>query len=295
MLLEQYWGKEERVFYVVHYASEILNDAQSNYTTTEKELLAIVYALEKFRSCLIGSKVIVFIDHVAIKYLLNKSDSKPRLIRWILLLQEFDLEIKDKKGCENNVADHLSRLANEEVMAEFPNEKLLMIQERPWFVDMANFKATRAIPEDYDWYQKKKLFKETNQYEWDDPHLFKIRTNNLLRRCVTREEANNIMWHCQNSPYGGHFNEERTTVKVLQAGFFWPTLFKDANEYVKRCDNCQRTGSISKRHEMPLKNIQKVEIFDCWAIDFIGPLSSSFSNEYILLAVEMSLDGLKSS
>ena len=81
-----------------------------NYTTTEKELLAIVFALDKFRSYLVGSKVIVFTDHAAIKYLLTKQDAKPRLIRWILLLQEFNLEIRDKKGVENVVTDHLSRL-----------------------------------------------------------------------------------------------------------------------------------------------------------------------------------------
>ena len=79
-----------------------------NYATTKKEMLAIVYALEKFRSYLVGSKVIIYTDHAAIKYFLNKADSKPRLIRWIMLLQEFDLVIRDKKGFENVVADHLS-------------------------------------------------------------------------------------------------------------------------------------------------------------------------------------------
>ena len=100
--------RKGKVFHAIYYASKVLNDAQINYATTEKEMLAIVYALKKFRLYLVGSKVIVYTNHAAIKYLLNKADSKPHLIRWILLLQEFDLEIQDKKGFENVVADHLS-------------------------------------------------------------------------------------------------------------------------------------------------------------------------------------------
>ena len=126
--------RKGRVFHEIYYASKVLNDAQINYATIEKEMLAIVYTLEKFRSYLVGSKVIIYTDHVAIKYLLNKADSKPRLIRWILLLQEFDLVIKDKKGSENLVADHLSRLVNEEVTLkeleirdEFPDESLFVV------------------------------------------------------------------------------------------------------------------------------------------------------------------------
>nr|KYP59983.1 Retrovirus-related Pol polyprotein from transposon 17.6 [Cajanus cajan] len=151
--------RRAKTFHAIHYTSRVLNEAQINYATTEKELLAIVFALEKFRSFLIGSKVVVFIDHPAIKYLLTKPDSKPGLIRWILLLQEFDLEIKDKSGKENLVVDHLSRLINDEVtlkereiLEEFPDEKLLMVQERPWFADLANFKAAGVIPEDFTWH-----------------------------------------------------------------------------------------------------------------------------------------------
>ena len=107
--------RKGRVFHAIYYASKVLNDAQLNYATTKKEMLAIVYALEKVRSYLVGSTVIVYTDHATIKYLLTKADSKPRLIRWILLLQEFDLVIQEKKGSENLVADHLSRLVNKEV------------------------------------------------------------------------------------------------------------------------------------------------------------------------------------
>ncbi|XP_070666662.1 uncharacterized protein [Malus domestica] len=118
--------------HVIYYASRTLNDAQLNYSTTEKELLAVVFALDKFRSYLLGTKVIIFTDHAALKYLLTKKEAKPRLIRWMLLLQEFDIEIRDKKGVENVVADHLSRMVHEEaspISETFPDEQLMSIQE----------------------------------------------------------------------------------------------------------------------------------------------------------------------
>ncbi|XP_042465848.1 uncharacterized protein LOC122048329 [Zingiber officinale] len=99
--------------HVICYASKTLDSAQANYTTTEKELLSIFFALDKFRSYLLCSHVVVFSDHAALKFLLKKPDAKPRLIRWMLLLQEFDLEIRDRSGKENLVADHLSRIEGE--------------------------------------------------------------------------------------------------------------------------------------------------------------------------------------
>jgi len=98
---------------------------------------------------------------------------------------------------------------------------------------------------------------------WDDPYLFKTGEDNLLRRCVAQDEARKILWHCHNSPYGGHFNGQRTAAKVIQSGFYWPTLFKDAYAHCQQCDNCQRTGVISRKNEMSLQCLLKVEVFDC--------------------------------
>ena len=158
--------KRERIFQVIYYASRTLNDAQLNYATTEKELLAIVFAFDKFRPYLIGNKVVVHTDHSAIKYLMTKKDTKPRLIRWVLLLQEFDLEIKDKKGMENLVADHLSRLegASDEVQVneDFPDEQLLAIEDKmmvPWFADYVNYLVAKVSPPEFSYQHKKRFFR----------------------------------------------------------------------------------------------------------------------------------------
>ena len=128
--------RREKHFQPIYYASCTLTEPQQNYTTTEKELLTVIFAFEKFRPYLILTKIIVYTNHSTFKYLLAKKDAKPRLILWILLLQEFDLEIRDKKGTENVVADHLSRLENLDLDAlaekttindEFPDDFLFSV------------------------------------------------------------------------------------------------------------------------------------------------------------------------
>ncbi|XP_016747509.1 uncharacterized protein [Gossypium hirsutum] len=106
------------------------------------------------------------------------------------------------------------------------------------------------------------------------------------RKCVAGSEIDEILHHCHSSLSGGHFGGSRTAEKILQVGFFWPTVFKNVYAYVKNCDRCQRTGNISKRNEMLLTNILEVELFDVWGIDFLGPFPSSCGNKYILVVVD---------
>ena len=140
------------------YASKTLIEFQINYTTTEKELLTLVYALEKFRPYILGSKIIIYTDHAALKYLLSKKEATPRLIRWVLFVQEFDLEIKDKKGSENSVADHLSRLhilGGKDIGDIFLDVHLLAISiDAPWYAHIVNFIVTGSIPEHWNRHQK---------------------------------------------------------------------------------------------------------------------------------------------
>ncbi|GJY17486.1 reverse transcriptase domain-containing protein [Tanacetum coccineum] len=230
-------------FQPIHYASKTMTEAQIHYTTTEKEMLAVVYAFEKFRPYLVLSKIIVYTDHSALKYLINKQDAKPRLLRWDLLLQEFDITIRDKKGSENLVADHLSRLENphkdvlknkdidehfglyskwhnsvSQTRFQAHNQPIRSLERRnlgvissentPWFADYTNYHAGNFIIKEMSTQQK-------------------------------RQEALEILKACHEGPIGGHHSANLTARK--------------------------RQGKISQRDEMPQNAIQVCEIFDVWA------------------------------
>ncbi|GKF45132.1 reverse transcriptase domain-containing protein [Tanacetum coccineum] len=136
------------------------------------------------------------------------------------------------------------------------------------------------------WLEKEPPRSIQTHYFWDDPFLFKICADQVIRRCVHGKEAFDILEACHNGPTGGHHGANLTAKKIFDSGFFWPTIYKDAHEFVKSCDSCQRQGKTSQRDEMPQNSIQVCEMFDVWGIDFMGPFPSSRGNKYILVAVD---------
>ena len=250
----------------------------------------MVFACEKFKPYILGSHVVIYTDHAIIKYLMEKKDAKPRLIRWVLLLQEFGLEIKDKKDSDNVIAYHLSRLernAGTEKENFFPDEQLFMLSvQTPWYANIVNYLTYGVMPFEFSYWKRRKLRIDCKLYIWDDPLLYRRGAGMIIRRCVPEMEQGGIMEKSHASPYGGHFVGGKTAQKIFQSIFYWPTLFQDYFEWVKHCDACQRMGNLSKRNEIPLQGILVVQIFYVRGIDFIGPFPPSFGNMYILLAVD---------
>ncbi|GJR36672.1 reverse transcriptase domain-containing protein [Tanacetum coccineum] len=206
-------------------------------------MLAVVYAFEKFRSYLIMNKSIVYTDHSALKYLFAKKDAKARLLRWVLLLQEFDFKVIDTKGAENYAADHLSRLENpyenvldpKKINEKFPLETLNMVTYRgnpstPWFADYANYHTGNFIVKRMSTQQKNKFFKDVKHYFWDDPFLFKTCADQVIRRCVSGQDVVDILTACHSGPTGGHYGANYTAKKGID--FMAPFPSSRGNKYI---------------------------------------------------------------
>ncbi|GJZ34573.1 reverse transcriptase domain-containing protein [Tanacetum coccineum] len=214
----------------------------------------------------------------------------------ILVVPDWNLPFELMCDASDFAIDHLSRLENphkdvlenKDINEYFPLETLgaLTSESTPWFADYANYHARNFIIKGMTTQQKKKFFKDVKHYFWDDPYLFCIYVDQIIRQCVHGQEAIDILRACHEGPTGGYHSANLTARKIFDANFFWPTIYRDAHTMIKSCDTCQRQGKISQRDEMPQNAIQVCEIFDVWGIDFMGPFPSSHGNKYILVAVD---------
>ncbi|RDY11968.1 Retrovirus-related Pol polyprotein, partial [Mucuna pruriens] len=211
--------------HVIANASRTMDSAQINYMTTEKELLAIVFALDKFCSYLLGSKVIIFSDHAALKYLLKKPYTKPRLIRWMLLL--------DKKGVDNAVAEHLSQIEREldpmPIRDDFSDKQLLHVDTSiPWFTNICNFIVASQFPPKASRLYKEKIKSDAKCYIWDDLYLWKHGSDQVIRRCIPDSEISSVLPFGHAAAGGDHHGSTHTTLKpfldaLVDSPRHWPS------------------------------------------------------------------------
>ena len=218
----------------------------------------------------------------------SKKGSKARSIRWVLLLQEFDLKIRYKKGSENVIVDHLSRLVVDSTIdlplnESFLDEHLLPISTPPWFADIVNYLTIGDIPSHWSKQDRSKFFSQVKYFFWDDPYHFKYYPYQIIRRCVPNNDFRSVFSFCHDQACGGHFSAKKTAAKILQCGLYWP---KDSAEFCIACSRCQHLGKITRRNMMPMNPILVIEIFNVWGIYFMGLFPNSFGNLYLLLAVD---------
>ncbi|GJR44403.1 putative nucleotidyltransferase, ribonuclease H [Tanacetum coccineum] len=229
-----------------------------------------------------------------------------------VLLNELPLKEKDPrshttpckvlekhKEIEDLAADHSSRVENphmevlteREIIDELSDEHLMVLKSKssndePWYADFVNYIVGKVVPPNQTFKKRKWFSSQVKTYLWEETYVFKLCADNIMRRCVSGSETLEILAHCHSGPTSGHHSANVTAKKVYESGFYWPSVFKDANEYVRRCDACQRSGNISSRNEMPQNNIQVCGVFDVWGLNFMRPFPKSKGNKYILVAVD---------
>lgn len=276
----------------IYYNSKNLQGPELNYTVTEKEMLVVIYALNTFRHYIIGYPIFVHTDHTAIRYLMNKPSITSRLACWLLLMQEFDIIVVDKPRKSNVVAEYLSRLQLQEdstvIDDAFLDENLFLIQAHtPRYANIANYLAAAKMPIHFSPKERRLLVEKSFNFSWIVDCLFYTRPNQVMRRCVREGETYDILHACHDEQCGGHFATKRTTLKILNTRYYWPTVHKDATLYTRKCDRCQRMGRPTKSDEMPLYSQILVTPFHKWGLYFVGPIDPPSNGEsYILVCTD---------
>ena len=185
----------------------------------------MVFSVKKFRHYFLCNPVVFFVDHMAIKYLVNKAELSGRLARWVLLLEEFDYTVEYKPGCMHLQADHLSRLSKK--VGENPVDDRLMdddifvVTTRPdWYAGIVEFLTTQTLPKEWSKEKRRKVRINSRHFMVLGHRLFRRGTDGLLRRYVSATEVPSILLACHDSACGGHFSGQLTGQKILRAGYF---------------------------------------------------------------------------
>ena len=205
----------------------------------------MVFSCKKFRHYLLANHFKFYIDHQALLYLVNKPCTTSRITRWLLLLQEFDFEIVVRKGKQHFMVDHMSRIKNGEpstgVDDELPDAILFKVDfASEEYNGIVEYLMSGRPPPGMTKLEARQLIRRAGPYQLITGQLYIKGNDEVIRRCALPQEIDGILYQYHDGMARGHFASKITARKVLQDGLWWPTLFKDAHQYVQHCDVCQR-------------------------------------------------------
>ena len=238
MLVQNPTGKTDQP---IAYASRLLSKAEKNYTTTEKEALAMVYAINKFRYYLLGNRFIFYVDHLTLQYLVNKLQVSGTLARWLLLFLEFGFKVIYKPGRTHGVADALSRNEGAELATEIPDQTTnaqLFSMQPDWIHPIIDYLQIDTFPPSMTKEARKRLAYRAISFQPVQGKLYRRGKDSRLRQVISDTQARMILKELHKGNAGGHFSQDITVRKVLDAGYWWRTLYKDTYKYYQTCHVC---------------------------------------------------------
>ena len=259
----------------IYYLSKNLNDTESKYSYVEKLALAAVQAIQRFRHYVLFRKTTILSDCNPMTYILSRQLLGGKYSKWIAILQEFDLEfVKSKSKKALVFAELLCDLpssSNDETSEEsIVDESLFLISASDeWYGDIIVYLQTQKFRPNTSRSEQKRIRYQAKDYMIVGDTLYRRGVDTVLRRCLTHEEAEKALNECHSGACGGHQSGYATTQKILRAGYFWPTMFKDCITAVRSCHACQIFDRKTRRPPAPLQLIVVVEPFTKWGIDFM--------------------------